>query len=232
MSIQVRAFSSSEKEIGRFCRSAGAILGSRAPMAFSERSSIRAAVLIAGTDKIGTSRIICNDRSLARATSLAISRSPHTKSAKAFRLEGERSNVSKPSPDEVARTEFHSLKFLKADAGIEYARRIGVLSGSPLTRITDESWRPALLFPQNSLTASSGRGRHSSRKSSSNSTSIRRLLTCFAVRALRVRNNLSLPIVKFSPCRFSSSPFARDHVLTLKCGYAFIEKLGGSQREP
>src|ERR1700733_4057758 len=159
MSIQVRAFSSSEKEIGRFCRSAGAILGSRAPMAFSERSSIRAAVLIAGTDKIGTSRIICNDRSLARATSLAISRSPHTKSAKAFRLEGERSNVSKPSPDEVARTEFHSLKFLKADAGIEYARRIGVLSGSPLTRITDESGDPpfcSLKIPSRRVRAAGG----------------------------------------------------------------------------
>jgi hypothetical protein len=39
--------------------------------------------------------------------------------------------VSKPSPDKVAKTEFHSLELLMADGGIEYARRIGVSSDSP-----------------------------------------------------------------------------------------------------
>ena len=36
--------------------------------------------------------------------------------------------VSKPSPDEVASTEFHSLKLLRAETGIEYAHRMGVRS--------------------------------------------------------------------------------------------------------
>ena len=135
--IQVRAFVSSENGIARFCRSAGATLGSLAPISLSERPSIRAAVVLAGTDEIGTSRMICSDRSLAKATSLAISRSPHTKSANMFRLESERSSVSKPSPDEVPRTAFHSLKLLNADAGIEYAR-IGVSSSPQLTRFRNE----------------------------------------------------------------------------------------------
>jgi hypothetical protein len=38
-----------------------------------------------------------------------------------------------PSLDEVARTEFHSLELLTADAGIEYRRRIGASSGSSVS---------------------------------------------------------------------------------------------------
>jgi hypothetical protein len=70
-----------------------------------------------------------------------------------FCLEREKSSVSKPSPDEVARTAFHSLKLLNADAGIEYAR-IGVSSGSQLSRFRNEIWRPALLFPKITLSSS------------------------------------------------------------------------------
>ena len=82
--IQVRAFSSSENGIGRFFLSAGGTLGSRAPMPLSERPSIRAAGLVACTNEIGTSRMICSDRSFASATSLARSRSAQTRSAKTF----------------------------------------------------------------------------------------------------------------------------------------------------
>ena len=118
-------------------------------MPLSQRSSIRATGLVAGTDETRTSMMICSDRPLANATSLARSRSARPGRQKRSDFARLRTSVSKPSPAEVARTEFHSLELLSTDAGIEYARRIGVSFGPqcPLSSLARQNLTERFFVP-------------------------------------------------------------------------------------